>query len=43
MQLGAFASRARARERERLREVSDLFPRLAERRQRAARSMSGDE
>ncbi|MBM3555980.1 MAG: ABC transporter ATP-binding protein [Alphaproteobacteria bacterium] len=41
--LGAFASRARAREQENLAAVLALFPRLAERMNQAARTMSGGE
>jgi len=43
LQLGAYAARARGRERERLDYVLALFPRLAERNRQAARSMSGGE
>jgi len=43
LQLGAFAARARGRERERQAYVLELFPRLAERRRQTARNMSGGE
>jgi branched-chain amino acid transport system ATP-binding protein len=43
LKLGAFAKRARGRERERLEHVLALFPRLAERRRQTARSLSGGE
>jgi branched-chain amino acid transport system ATP-binding protein len=43
LMLGAYAQRARGRERTTLDHVFDLFPRLAERRAQAVRSMSGGE
>ena len=43
LQLGAFASRARAREVETLQLIYSLFPRLAERKSQIARTMSGGE
>lgn len=43
LSLGAFAKRARDREKENLGRVLSLFPRLAERRTQAARTMSGGE
>ena len=43
LQLGAFASRARAQEAAVLAEIYRLFPRLAERRKQVARTMSGGE
>ncbi|MFQ5970961.1 MAG: ABC transporter ATP-binding protein [Alphaproteobacteria bacterium] len=43
LSLGAFAKRARDREKENLGRVHSLFPRLAERRTQAARTMSGGE
>jgi len=43
LQLGAYASGARKRRAETLREVYQLFPRLLERRQQAADTMSGGE
>lgn len=43
LQLGAFARRARAKETENLQRVLTLFPRLAERMNQAARTMSGGE
>ncbi|WP_367182986.1 ABC transporter ATP-binding protein [Ferrovibrio sp.] len=43
LQLGAFAKRARAKEAENLQRVLTLFPRLAERMNQAARTMSGGE
>jgi len=43
MMLGAFARRARSTEDENLRRVVALFPRLAERMNQAARTMSGGE
>jgi branched-chain amino acid transport system ATP-binding protein len=43
LRLGAYARRARARETENLDYVLHLFPRLAERRQQTARTMSGGE
>ncbi|BDW89820.1 ABC transporter ATP-binding protein [Thalassospira tepidiphila] len=41
--LGAFAKRARAAEKQNLERVIDLFPKLAERLDQAARTMSGGE
>jgi branched-chain amino acid transport system ATP-binding protein len=43
LKLGAYCRRARPRERERLGEVLDLFPRLAERRRQPAKTLSGGE
>jgi acyl-CoA reductase-like NAD-dependent aldehyde dehydrogenase/ABC-type branched-subunit amino acid transport system ATPase component len=43
LELGAYARRARAAERENLDRVMTLFPRLAERRRQFARTMSGGE
>ncbi len=43
LQLGAFARRARAREAENLARILDLFPRLGERLNQRARTMSGGE
>jgi acyl-CoA reductase-like NAD-dependent aldehyde dehydrogenase/ABC-type branched-subunit amino acid transport system ATPase component len=43
LELGAYAKRARAAERENLDRVMTLFPRLAERRRQFARTMSGGE
>ena len=43
LELGAFPSRARARERATLDQIFALFPRLAERRSQVARTMSGGE
>lgn len=43
LRLGAFPRRARPNEREHLAFVLDLFPRLAERRRQAVRTMSGGE
>jgi branched-chain amino acid transport system ATP-binding protein len=43
LQLGAFAQRARRDEQATLKTVYDLFPRLAERKRQAARTMSGGE
>ena len=41
LQLGAFATRARAKEAETLRLIYSLFPRLSERKSQIARTMSG--
>ncbi|WP_033069346.1 ABC transporter ATP-binding protein [Thalassospira australica] len=43
LQLGAFAKRARVAEKQNLESVIDLFPKLAERLDQAARTMSGGE
>lgn len=43
LELGAFAKRARAAEKQNLERVIDLFPKLAERLDQAARTMSGGE
>ncbi len=43
LELGAFARRARAREKDNLETVHALFPRLAERRRQIARTLSGGE
>jgi branched-chain amino acid transport system ATP-binding protein len=43
LELGAFSRRARSRARESLALVSELFPRLAERRRQSAGSLSGGE
>ena len=43
LQLGAFATRARAKEAETLRLIYSLFPRLSERKSQIARTMSGGE
>ncbi len=43
LELGAFARRARDRERDNLETVQSLFPRLAERRRQTARTLSGGE
>tara|TARA_R110000868_G_scaffold165328_6_gene398735 strand:- start:314408 stop:315124 length:717 start_codon:yes stop_codon:yes gene_type:complete len=43
LELGAFAKRARASEKENLARVIDLFPKLSERLDQAARTMSGGE
>ncbi len=43
LQLGAFAKRARSREAATLRQIYELFPRLAERKAQIARTMSGGE